>query len=190
MSGGGGSTSTQSTDKSDKSSDALSNEQMQAIANQKLADAQRAQYLLSSTPVQQYYTPQQAQQPAFVQSPTLRVPGFEGIRNPFVQAQAPMQAGVAPQDRAAQVSNLLNQTNQYRQNYASQLYQAQQANNAQLAAMQKAYQDKMAADKAKAEAEAARAQAEIPSWGTMFSDIGSGGGAANGGLADLYRGFN
>lgn len=188
MSGGGGSTSAQSTDKSDKSSDALSSEQMQAIANQKLADAQRAQYLLSSTPVQQYYTPQ-AQQPAFMQSPTLRIPGFQGVRNPFVQAQAPMQAGVAPQDRAAQVSNLLNQTNQYRQNYASQLYQAQQANNAQLAAMQKAYQDKMAADKAKAEAEAARARAEIPSWGTMVSDIGSGGGAANGGIADLYQGF-
>ena len=154
-------------------SDALSQEQMQAMAAQKLADSQRASYLLASTPVQQYYNPM-ANQPTLTQSPTLRVPGFQGVRNPFVSQTVATQPVARTQQSAAQLSNLLNQTNDYRQNYASQLYQAQQANQAQLAAMQKAYQDKQAAEKAAAEAAAAEARQreQQASWmNSMFGGI-------------------
>ena len=181
MSGGGGN-NTQSTSTKDTqaSADALTTAQMQEMANQKLADSQRAAYLLSSTPIQQYYNPA-ANQPALTQSPTLRVPGFQGVYNPFVSQATVAQPVTRTQQAATRVSDLLNQTNAYNQNYASQLYTAQQANQAQLAAMQKAYQDKQAADKAKAEAAAAEAQRQQSMFGGIF-------GAADGGIAELMKG--
>lgn len=168
------------------SSDALTAAQMQEMANQKLADSQRAAYLLSSTPVQQYYNPA-AQQPTITQSPTLRVPGFQGVRNPFVSQAAATQPVARTQQGAIQIANLLNQTNAYNQNYASQLYTAQQANQAQLAAMQKAYQDKQAADRAAAEA-AAKRERRQNMFGPFGGIFGGGGEYAEGGIAGLMKG--
>lgn len=183
---------------------ALGTADMQAMANQKQADAQRAAYLLSSTPTQQYYNPA-AQQPVATQSATLRVPGYQGVRNPFTSPYTASQPTNRTLQAASQVSDLLNQTNQYKQNYAAQLYQAQQANQMQLSAMQKAYQDKMAADKAAADAAKAKQDAESRFPFGIFGNLGTVQASAaqdtapvnwnasmwgaSGGLADLQKGF-
>jgi hypothetical protein len=111
------------------------------------------------------------------------VPGYQGVPNPFYTPRAtPQQQATAGQQRAA---DLLSQYNAYKQTNADALYQAKAAQLAQAQAMQKAYQDKMAADKAAAEAAAARERQR-----SMFGVFGGGdeSGMAHGGIAALYKG--
>ena len=148
-----------------------------AALTAQLLSGYRAQADRAGAPVPQYFTPQAS---APTQSPTLRVPGFQGVANPFYTAPP---AQPAPTQASAQ--DLLSQYNAYRQKNAEALYQSRTAQLAQAQAMQKAYADAQAAAKAKAEAEAAR-QRRGP-----FGMFGGGGGDyADGGLAALYKGKN
>ena len=155
----------------------------QQAVNSQVMSAYRTQADRQGAPVQQYYQPQAS---VAGQSPSLRMPGFQGVVNPFyTPAAQPQQQKAGSQ---AQAAALLNQYNAYKQNNANALYQSRAAQLAQSQAMQKAYQDKMAADKAKAEAAAAEAERQraMNPWGGLYGD---GGGYANGGIADLDRGF-
>ena len=117
----------------------------------------------------------QASPNAYAQQPALSLPGFQGVQNPFYTAPS---AQAAP---TAQTSNLGAQYQAYSQAYGNKLSEAKAANQAQLAAMQKAYQDKMAADKARAEAEAVRAKTRVA--------FGSPAWSVQSGIASLQRGF-
>lgn len=161
----------------------------QAEAAQQAVDAQvldsyRAQSALQGAPVQSYYRPQGSMA---AQSPYLRVPGFQGVANPFYSPTQPAQQANAGQARAA---DLLSQYNAYKQNNANAMYQAKVAQLAQAQAMQKAYQDKIAADKAKADAEKAK-QDSLSRFG-MFGNVSdsswTGSSYAQGGIAELMKG--
>lgn len=148
-----------------------------AALTAQLLNGYRTQADRAGAPVPQYFTPQAS---APTQSPTLRVPGFQGVANPFYTAPP---AQPAPTQASAQ--DLLSQYNAYRQKNAEALYQAKAAQLAQAQAMQKAYADAQAAQKAQAEASAARSRGPFGMFG-MFG--GGGGDYADGGLAALYRG--
>lgn len=147
-----------------------------AALTAQLLNGYRTQADRAGAPVPQYFTPQ-ASVPT--QSPTLRVPGFQGVANPFYTAPP---AQTAPTQTSAQ--DLLAQYNAYRSKNAEALYQSRAAQLAQAQAMQKAYADAQAAQKAKAEAEAARSRGPFGMFG-MFG--GGGGDYADGGLVALYR---
>ena len=150
-----------------------------AALTAQLLSGYRAQADRAGAPVPQYFTPQAS---APIQAPTLRVPGFQGVANPFY---TPPPAQTAPTQASAH--DLLSQYNAYRQKNAEALYQSRSAQLAQAQAMQKAYADAQAAQKAKAEADAARAKGPFGRFG-LFG--GGGGDYADGGLAALYRGQN
>ena len=147
-----------------------------AALTAQLLSGYRTQADRAGAPVPQYFTPQAS---APTQSPTLRVPGFQGVANPFYTAPP---AQPAPTQASAQ--DLLSQYNAYRQKNAEALYQSRAAQLAQAQAMQKAYADAQAAQKAQAEASAARSRGPFGMFG-MFG--GGGGDYADGGLAALYR---
>ena len=150
-----------------------------AALTAQLLNGYRTQADRAGAPVPQYFTPQAS---APTQSPTLRVPGFQGVANPFYTAPS---AQPAPTQTSAQ--DLLAQYNAYRSKNAEALYQSRAAQLAQAQAMQKAYADAQAAQKAKAEADAARARAEEQRR-SVFGMFGGGGrDYADGGLAALYR---
>ena len=150
-----------------------------AALTAQLLSGYRTQADRAGAPVPQYFTPQAS---APTQSPTLRVPGFQGVANPFYTAPP---AQPAPTQASAQ--DLLSQYNAYRQKNAEAMYQAKAAQLAQAQAMQKAYADAQAAQKAQAEASAARSRGPFGMFG-MFG--GGGGDYADGGLAALYKGKN
>lgn len=168
-----------------------------------------AAQLLAQQPAQPYvqqtsYTqPQQGAQSTFTNpyrqvgsNSTLRVPGFQGVANPFYTVPP---AQPAPTHASAQ--DLLSQYNAYRQKNAEALYQSRTAQLAQAQAMQKAYADAQAAAKAKAEAEAVRAKTRVafasPAWyaiqsgykGLNKDDFEIYAEGAVGGIASLQRGF-
>lgn len=146
-----------------------------AALTAQLLNGYRTQADRAGAPVPQYFTPQAS---APTQSPTLRVPGFQGVANPFYTIPP---AQPAPTQTSAQ--DLLSQYNAYRQKNAEALYQSRTAQLAQAQAMQKAYADAQAAQKAQAEASAARERQK-----SVFGMFGGGGGDyADGGLAALYR---
>lgn len=150
----------------------------QDAVNQQILNAYQAQAQQQAAPVPSYYKPAAV---GTAQSPYLRVPGFQGVANPFFtpSAQPPSQA----QSGQQQAASLLSQYNTYKQANADALYKAKAAQLAQAQAMQKAYQDKMAADKAAAEAAAARERQA-----SIFSPFGGVFNAAEGGLAQLMKG--
>lgn len=152
-----------------------------AALTAQLLSGYRTQADRAGAPVPQYYTPQSS---VPTQSPTLRVPGFQGVANPFYTAPP---AQPAPTQASAQ--DLLSQYNAYRQKNAEALYQSRTAQLAQAQAMQKAYADAQAAAKAKAEADAARAARSRGPFGRIMGGVigGGGGDYADGGLAALYR---
>lgn len=134
---------------------------------------------------QQYYTPAQQlyvqARPQQAQQQTLTLPGFQGVRNPFASAYVPQRA-----QSQSNMAALIARTNAYNQANAQRMADAKVAQIAQANAMQKAYQDKIAADKAKAEAEA--------SWKAKFGSFAwfaqqDGWTGADGGIADLQKGF-
>ena len=173
------------TQKGESADDKAASAQAQADATNAALTAQllngyRTQADRAGAPVPQYFTPQAS---APTQSPTLRVPGFQGLPNPYYAAPRPQ---AAPTQASAQ--DLLAQYNAYRSKNAEALYQSRAAQLAQAQAMQKAYADAQAAAKAKAEADAARARAEEQRRSAFGVFGGSGGEYANGGLAALYRG--
>ena len=149
-----------------------------AALTAQLLSGYRTQADRAGAPVPQYFTPQAS---APTQSPTLRVPGFQGVANPFYTAPP---AQPAPTQASAQ--DLLSQYNAYRQKNAEALYQSRAAQLAQAQAMQKAYADAQAAAKAQAEASAARSRGPF---GRIMGGVFGGGGGdyADGGLAALYR---
>ena len=149
-----------------------------AALTAQLLSGYRTQADRAGAPVPQYFTPQAS---APTQSPTLRVPGFQGVANPFYTAPP---AQPAPTQASAQ--DLLSQYNAYRQKNAEALYQSRAAQLAQAQAMQKAYADAQAAQKAQAEASAARSRGPFGVFG-MNRLFGGGGDYADGGLAALYR---
>ena len=168
--------------KGESADDKAASAQAQADATNAALTAQllngyRTQADRAGAPVPQYFTPQAS---APTQSPILRVPGFQGVANPFYTAPP---AQPAPTQASAQ--DLLSQYNAYRQKNAEAMYQAKAAQLAQAQAMQKAYADAQAAQKAQAEASAARSRGPFGMFG-MFG--GGGGDYADGGLAALYRG--
>ena len=173
--------------KGESADDKAASAQAQADATNAALTAQllngyRTQADRAGAPVPQYFTPQAS---APTQSPTLRVPGFQGLPNPYYAAPRPQ---AAPTQASAQ--DLLAQYNAYRGKNAEALYQSKAAQLAQAQAMQKAYADAQAAAKAKAEADAARARAEEQQR-SMFGGSGfvGGIGGAQGGIADLHEGF-
>jgi hypothetical protein len=123
----------------------------------------------------------QASPNAYAQQPALSLPGFQGVQNPFYTAPSAQAAPTAP------ASNLGAQYQAYSQAYGNKLSEAKAANQAQLAAMQKAYQDKMAADKARAEAAAAEARRQELLAQQQYSNNGdfSAHGYAEGGITSL-----
>ena len=154
-----------------------------AALTAQLLNGYRTQADRAGAPVPQYFTPQAS---APTQSPILRVPGFQGVANPFYTAPP---AQPAPTQASAQ--DLLAQYNAYRSKNAEALYQSRAAQLAQAQAMQKAYADAQAAAKAKAEADAARARQQELFRAMMPFGGGSVGGigGAQGGIADLHEGF-
>lgn len=143
-------------------------------------------------PTQQYYQAQRAPQQQYAQpqvqqsmqaaynpfrsqaSQTLSMPGFQGVANPFYSA--PRAQTSQPQN------NLLAQYDAYRQQQAASIQAGKAAQLEQAKRLQQAYADAQAAKKAQAEADKARAEAEL-----RAGDSSSY--AAAGGIADLQRGF-
>lgn len=171
--------------------DTTAQAQAQAAASQdalnaQVLDAYRTQATRQAAPVQSYYRPQVSAVPA--QSAMLRIPGFQGVANPFFTPAAQAQQAKSGQ---AQAASLLDQYNAYKQNNANAMYQARAAQLAQAQAMQKAYQDKVAADKARAEAEAAKAREQelFMQQQSQSSDGGwySGNSGGDVGIAGLRR---
>ena len=143
------------------------------------ADQTRTMAMMGANPYRQ------ASPAASSQVPTLMAPGFQGIQNPFY---APPGMRASPM---SQVSDLGEQYKTYAQSYGDRLSQSQQANQAQLAAMQQAYQDAQAAKRAQAEAAAAEARRmEMMAQQSQGSSDGNPNvSMASGGIASLQRGF-
>lgn len=180
MAGGGATTTKPNASAVDKADAKATSTQAQSDATNaalfaQMLGNQKAIYDARATPSPVYYQPKQA---SAAQLPFVNIPGNAfGAYNPFYSPQQQPQG-------YNQAQTLTNAYNAYKANNANQMYNTRAAQMAQANAQQKAYQDAQAAAKAKAEADKARAQAEAAAaqQSGMF-------GAANGGIADLYRGY-
>lgn len=158
-----------------------------ASSDAPVAPAQQAP-VITAAPMQPGVAPQTVQPSLFSginpfrQAPgqTLTVPGFQGVQNPFYVQPRSQSSQTAP------TSNLGAQYQAYSQAYGNRLSDAKAANQAQLAAMQKAYQDKMAADKAAADAAKLKAEQDLLAQQQQSSSDNYGGWyGAEGGITSL-----
>lgn len=129
---------------------------------------------------------QQPSGPAPVQSPTLRMPGMQGVANPFYRPQASQPTTTrAP----SQASNLAAQYQNYTAGYNTQLAQAADQRRADALAAQQLYEKTRAENSLRAEYEKKMADMQAQQQ-QMYSDSNSGSwGYAHGGIASLQQGF-
>lgn len=128
-----------------------------------------------------------------LQSSALRIPGFQGVANPFYTAPATQQTNPTQPAQPTQAQNLTSQYATYQQGYADKLAAAAAQRHADALEAQRTYETARgnAALRAEYEAQMAALQAQIQQQQQSYgSDSASGWyTGASGGLADLGRGF-
>lgn len=132
--------------------------------------------------------------PVSLQSPTLRMPGFQGTANPFYSA--PQQANPLQPAAPSQAQTLSSQYDTYRQGYADKLAAAAAQRQANALEAQKTYETARGNEALRAEYEQKMAELQAQNQQLQaYQDSYNNNNnyyyvqGASGGLADLAKGF-